>query len=100
MIPQDDWMELKLWEKQADTLSVRLALPDTVDRVSDEGAMFQVVRMGPLVHEHKTVKVGDVVVMVGLGAVAKLKLPNGATTVVGRLSDVAFVMEAGDLRGS
>lgn len=99
MIPQDDWMELKLWAPQQDQLSVRVILPEGIDKADDPAAVFEVVKMGPLKHEHKNVKVGDVVIMYGMGAIAKLKLPSDRKTVVGRLCDVAFVVEKEDLYG-
>lgn len=94
MRPLKDWMLLKLWEPQAAALDVRIALPETVDRNQDEAAVFEVVRLGP---EAEKVVVGDIVQMYGIGSISGVLLPNGNKVIVGRASDVNFIMEKEDL---
>ena len=103
MKPLDDWMILELWEKQASAMDIKLALPDTVEREKDEAAVFQVVALGPDVTENKDsehyqrVKVGDIVQVAGYGNIAKMKLPNGNSVIVGQARSVCFIMEEEDL---
>lgn len=94
MIPLDDWMEMELYLPQAAKLDIQLVMPDIVDPMQDESAVFEVKRIGP---EVKDVKVGDVVVLYGVGAASKIKLPNGRKTVVGQSKYVCFIMEKEDL---
>jgi len=97
MIPQDDWMVLKLYEPKRDT---GIVLPDTMDKVLDDSAVFEIVSMGPgLPGQDQPLKgkVGDIVLLEGATSVYTVKLPNGKKVCVGKNRDVAFVLGERDL---
>ena len=94
MIPLDDWMELKLYDKQAAQLDVRIAIPETVDRENDDSAAFEIIKVGPSVSK---VSVGQVIILYGYSSLGKGRLPSGRKVLMARECDVCFVLEKDDL---
>lgn len=104
MIPLDDWMEVELWEGQKSQVEVKLALPETMDPLKDESAAFTILKVGPGYYMPMTDKFvtphvipGDIVILVGLGAVQKIKMPNGKERLVAQARNVAYKLGKEDL---
>jgi hypothetical protein len=100
MKPLEDWMVVELYRPQAAKLDIHIALPDTVDMSKDESAAFEVLQVGPGTEQYPTnhVKSGDIVIMYGLGAVAKIELPNRKKVFVGQARNVCFILDSADLK--
>jgi len=99
MRPLEDWMVVKLYQKQAAKLDIKLVLPDAVDMSKDESAAFEIVNLGPGTEQYPTshLQVGDIVIMYGVGSVAKVETPNKKKHYVAQGRNVCFVLEREDL---
>jgi len=104
MRPLDDWIEVKLYNKQRSAVEVELALPDGIKREDvDDAAVFEILSVGPWLTDsenayYNRVMVGDLVQLTNFGDFAQVKLPNGRRTIVGRASHVCFIVEPNDLK--
>jgi len=104
MKPLDDWMEVKLYDKQRAAVEVRLALPDGIKQEDvDDAAVFEILTVGPWLKDqtrniYERVKVGDLVELTNFGDFSQIKLPNGRKTIVGRASNVCFILEPDDFK--
>ena len=81
---------------QVDRTSVQLALPETVDVLKNEAAVFRILKKGLLA---VNVKIGDVVVINGYGNLAPLTTPGGKRFVVAKAEHVCFIIEPEDMKG-
>jgi co-chaperonin GroES (HSP10) len=99
MKPLEDWMVVKLYEKQAARMDIKLAIPDSIDMSKDESAAFEIVKLGPGTEQCPVshVKVGDTIILYGLGAVSRMELPNRKKIFVAQARNVCFILDKEDL---